>query len=90
MVPVEGRAGFTLPILQTIYYSATELKIEDLSLGSHVNEMGSSIQLHVREEVRFIQLAVFGTRQADSGLDFIFNQVRQIALGAVTCGCFNG
>ena len=58
-------------------------KVEHLGFRREVNQMGPPVEHHVGEEFRLVQLTSIGTRNSDSNGDFIFDQIRQIIIGAI-------
>jgi hypothetical protein len=62
------------------------LEIEDLRFRSHIDQMGTTIQLHVREELRFIHFAILGAGSAQANQHFVFDKVGQVIIGAIPGG----
>ena len=60
-----------------------ELKIENFRFCCQVDQMRPTIEKHVGEEVRLINLTSLGTGDSDSDRDFLLNKVSQIIVWTI-------
>ena len=60
------------------------LKIENLGFRGHIYKMWPSIKPHIRIEFRLVDPTSIRARSADSYGYFLFDQIRQVIIGAIT------
>jgi hypothetical protein len=58
-------------------------KIEDLGLGSHVDQVGATVQNHVGKEVLLVNLTSLGAGDSDTDGHLVLHQIRQVVIGAI-------
>ena len=63
-------------------------KVEDLRLGSQVDQVGSAVQGHVREKLRLVNLTGVCAGSSDANEHLMFDKVGQEIIRTITCHGF--